>query len=436
MNYEEARVYLDDAAKYGSVLGLDSITALLAGLDNPQRELKFVHIAGTNGKGSVQAYLAAVLKEAGYRVGRYISPTLFCYRERIQVDEAYIDRDSLARYVTRIAEVIRSLTARGISHPTVFEIETALSFLYFREQRCDLVLLEVGMGGREDATNVVDTTVLEVITSISMDHMGFLGSTLAEIAWQKAGIIKPGTLVVSAAQQPEAMEVIRAESEKTGSALRTVDPARLGRIRYGIERQLFDYGAMRDIEISLAGCYQIDNAALAVEAVEALRELGYRISEEQLRNGLKTAGWKGRFSVIGREPLFIMDGAHNRDGADRLVQSIRQYFPGKKLYFIMGVFKDKEYDLIARMTAPLARHIVTIQTPDNPRALESTLLAETVARYNKNVEAAASIPQAVERCMALADKDDVILAFGSLSFHGELLQAVEARREYDGSGKN
>ena len=206
MNYEEARAYLDDAARYGSVLGLDTMKELLARLGNPQDDLKFIHIGGTNGKGSVLSYLSAVLKEAGYRVGRYISPTLFSYRERIQVNEIYIKKDALARLTTQIQSCADEMVRDGAPHPTAFEIETALCFLYFREEKCDLVVLEVGMGGATDATNVIKTTVLEVLASISMDHMGFLGDTLAEIAACKAGIIKPGCPVVLSTDNP--MDVV------------------------------------------------------------------------------------------------------------------------------------------------------------------------------------------------------------------------------------
>ena len=208
MDYKEARVYLDEAAKYGSVLGLTTMTELLKRLGNPQDDLKFVHIAGTNGKGSVLAYLSTVLKEAGYKVGRYISPTLFSYRERIQVNEAYITKEAVARLTGLVKEAADEMAAEHLAVPTVFEMETAISFLYFKEECCDLVVLETGMGGRERRYQCGRDTVLEVLASISMDHMGVLGNTLGEIAWNKAGIIKPGTAVVSMKQLPEAMQVI------------------------------------------------------------------------------------------------------------------------------------------------------------------------------------------------------------------------------------
>ena len=250
MDYREARVYLADAAKYGSVLGLENMGELLRRLGNPQDDLKFIHISGTNGKGSVLAYLSTVLKEAGYRVGRYISPTLFSYRERIQVNEEYIEKEPLARLTGRIAEAAAGMVQEGRAHPTVFEIETALGFLYFREKACDIVVLETGLGGLEDATNVVKTTLLEVITPISMDHIGILGDTLREIAEKKAGIIKSDTVVVTAEQEPEAMEVIRRRAKEKECRLFMEEKARLSDIRYGYEKQYFSYGGYENLEIS------------------------------------------------------------------------------------------------------------------------------------------------------------------------------------------
>ena len=208
MNYEEARKYLIEVTKYGSVPGLDSIRELMRRLGNPQDKLKFIHIAGTNGKGSVLAYLSTILKKAGYRTGRYVSPTLFSYRERIQVDGEMIGREDLARLTEIVRDVSEDMERDGLAHPTSFETETAVAWLYFAEKNCDIVVLETGMGGRLDATNIVQTTVLEILTSVSMDHMEFLGDTLAAIAEQKAGIIKPYTAVVSAPQEDEAMEVL------------------------------------------------------------------------------------------------------------------------------------------------------------------------------------------------------------------------------------
>ena len=425
MDYREARVYLADAAKYGSVLGLENMGELLRRLGNPQDDLKFIHISGTNGKGSVLAYLSTVLKEAGYRVGRYISPTLFSYRERIQVNEEYIEKEPLARLTGRIAEAAAGMVQEGRAHPTVFEIETALGFLYFREKACDIVVLETGLGGLEDATNVVKTTLLEVITPISMDHIGILGDTLREIAEKKAGIIKPDTVVVTAEQEPEAMEVIRRRAKEKECRLFMEEKARLSDIRYGYEKQYFSYGGYENLEISLGGMYQVENAALAVEAVKALDSVGYPVTEGQLRQGLQKTQWRGRFTVVGREPVFIIDGAHNRDAARILRKSLELYFTNKRLFYIMGVFRDKEYEEIVRTTVPLSAHVITVETPGNDRALPAGELLKAVRKYQPSSEAAESILEAVKKSLEMAGREDVILAFGSLSFLGETARAVE-----------
>lgn len=424
MNYEEAREYLDQVSKGGSVLGLDNMRELLKRLENPQDGLKFVHISGTNGKGSVLAYVSTVFKEAGYRTGRYISPTLFSYREKIQVNESFIGREDLAHLTEEVKKAAEEMQNSGKGFPTIFEIETALAFLYFAEQKCDIVILETGLGGALDATNVIKTSVMEVITSISMDHMEFLGDTLGKIALQKAGIIKPHTSVVSAVQDMEAMEVIRDVCRKKECVFDTVDQEQIKDISYGYEGQSFSYKDWKNIKISLMGSYQIKNAALALEAIEALRKLGYKLNDKAVYQGMKTAVWKGRFTVISKEPFIIMDGAHNQAAAEELVRSLKLYYPGKKFYYIFGMFRDKDYHQVIRLTAPLAEHIVTVETPENPRALPAEELKKAVAEVNPSVEAAGSLRMAVNRVMEQIDKDAVIVIFGSLSFLGEAEMAV------------
>ena len=426
MNYKEARVYLDEVSKYGSVLGLDNMRELLERLGNPQDDLKFIHISGTNGKGSALSYMSTILSGAGLRTGRYISPTLYAYRERIQVDGEMIDRESLAALVTIVKEAVDAMEAENKGNPTVFEVETALSFLYFKEKKCDIVVLETGLGGTLDATNVVNTTVIEMISSIGMDHMEFLGGTLQEIAENKAGIIKPHTWVVSAEQDPKAAAVIQRVCREKDCRLAVVDPAAFREVQYGYERQTFTYKNWENVEITLAGTYQVTNAALALEAVEALRKLGYHLSEEQVRKGMKEAFWRGRFSVIHKTPVVVIDGAHNPAAAKVLKDSLETYFKGRDLHFIFGVFADKDYESVIRMTAPLAKHIITIQTPGNPRALPAEKLRDAVRSVNPSVEAAGSIREAVEKSMENVQKDDVIVAFGSLSFLGELDREVQA----------
>lgn len=327
-----------------------------------------------------------------------------------------IDRDSLASLTTKVKTAIDSMLADGLQSPTVFEVETAISFLYFIQKQCDIVVLETGLGGTLDATNVVTTTVLEVIASIGMDHMMFLGNTLGEIAKNKAGIIKPNTAVVSAKQEPEAEAVVKEVSKNQNADLSIVDPKEIKDVHYGYERQSFSYKNWKNIEISLAGTYQIKNAALALEAVEALRRLGFELSEENVRKGMAGADWRGRFSVIHKDPVVVIDGAHNPAAATVLKESLETYFKGKNLYYIFGVFADKDYEKVIELTAPLAKRIVTVQTPDNPRALPAEELKKEVEKVNPNVTSADSVAKAVEEVKAMTTKDDVVIVFGSLSF--------------------
>lgn len=427
MNYKETMEYLASIQSYGIVPGLESIRELCRRLGNPQDSLQFVHIAGTNGKGSTLAYISVILKNAGYRVGRYISPVIFEYRERIQVNLRPITKAALCEGVKLVRQCCDAMVAEGFPHPTPFEVETALAFWYFREQKCDIVVLETGMGGLNDATNLITTTLVAVLASISMDHMKFLGNSLEEIAAQKAGIIKTGCRVVSMKQSPSAMEVIRKTAEKKGCLLQIADGETAAHIRYGVEKQRFDYKGMKGLEIRLAGKFQIDNAVLAIETVNALQELGFQITEKVLRKGLADTVWKGRFTVLSRKPYFIADGAHNEDAARKLANSIEFYFTNKRIIYIMGILKDKEYEKIIGLTHRYADQIITVTPPDNPRAMHAYALAQEIVKVHPQVTAVDSLEEAVEMSYLLAGKDDVIIAFGSLSYLGRLIKIVENR---------
>ena len=424
MTYEEARAFIDDTSKYGYILGLDTVTELLSRLGNPQDDLKFVHIAGTNGKGSILAYVSTILKEAGYKVGRYISPTIFEYRERIQVNEAYIPEEAVARLAERIYQAGQAMLAEGLAHPTAFEVETALAFLYFKETDCDIVVLETGMGGLTDATNVVKTTLVSAFASISMDHMGFLGDTLEEIARIKAGIIKPDTTVISTVQTARVREVLEEACREKRASYREVQKEELKDKKISFEDQSFTYKDRTNLRPGILGSCQLENAAAALEVIDALGELGYPVTEEALRRGLEQTEWAGRFTVIEEDPLFLVDGAHNRDAADRLLETLKLSVPEKRKIFIIGVLGDKEYDYMMSRLAPEAERIVTVMTPDNQRALPAEELAEAVRKYNPNVEAAENIPEAVKKAKGYAGGDGMVLAFGSLSYLGDLIRAV------------
>lgn len=428
MNYQESRKYIEDSQKYGSVLGLDNMRELMGRLGNPQDKLKIVHVAGTNGKGSVIAYLYTVLREAGYRVGRYISPALYSYRERMEVSGEAVSREDFAICLSRTAQAISQMTEEGLPHPTPFEIETAVAFLFFEMKKCELVLLEVGMGGSLDATNIIKTPVLSVLASISIDHIGFLGNTLGEIAKTKAGIIKKGCPMITIHQKAEAENAIKDVCGICGVPFREADGNHALVIEESPEGQSFRYEG-EEYRISLGGVYQKENVVLAIETLKMLSEIGFPTIEEQRKEGLFRTRWNGRFTVLSREPLFIVDGAHNPAAAEKMASSIRHYFDGKKIYFIIGMFRDKDYREVLSKTCPYAEKIFTIEAPDNPRALPAEELALAAREFHRDVQAMKSVEEAVETAYSLAGEEDVILAFGSLSFIGVLSETVEKRKD-------
>ncbi len=429
MNYTEAMAYIESLQCYGCVPGLANIEKLCKLVGDPQKALKFVHIAGTNGKGSVLAYVSTILQTAGYKVGRYISPTIQDYRERFQINGKMISRPALCTYLEQVKEAAEKMQAEDDAQPTPFEVETAVSFLYFLDKKCDIVILETGLGGRLDATNVIPAPLCTVFSSISMDHMAFLGASLEEIAMQKAGIIKDASHVVTCAQKEEVMRVLQETAAAHGCSFSVADVKRASRIKYGIKKQSFCYEGCRNLTITMAGQYQIENAVLAVETVRVLGKEGFVVSEEQMRQGLLLTKWTGRFTVISQRPLFVADGAHNEDAAARLAESIRYYFADKRILFIIGILKDKEYDKILRQTAPLAEHIITVTPPNPARAMSGYELAKEAGAYHERVTAADSMLEAVELSYLLAgeDKNTVIIAFGSLSILGGLIHIVEHR---------
>ena len=424
MTEKECLDFMDELKKSGIVPGLGSIKELCRRLGNPQDAFPCIHIAGTNGKGSVLAYLSTVYKTAGYRVGAFSSPAVFNPRETIRVDGKNMTKKAYTEGLEKIKEAVEAIKADGLPAPTAFEAEVALAFLYFADKNCDIVILEAGMGGREDATNLITRTLAAVLMPIGMDHMQFLGGTLDKIAYQKAGIIKKGCVAVSAVQQEEAAAEIRKEAEKQGcSCIFATVPEK---IKYGLKKQKFTYrdafGTLhKDMEITIPGVCQAENAAVAIEVVEALnRQNAFVVSEENLRRGLLETSWPGRFEVLREKPYFVIDGAHNEPAAKKLVQSVSAYFSNKRIIYIMGMLKDKEYEKVAEITYPYADQIITVTPPENKRALSAMDLAAAVSAYHPRVTTAGSVEEAVEMAYLLAGKEDVILCFGSLSFLGRV----------------
>ena len=435
MNYQEAMEYMEKVGTYGIVPGLDSIRELCRRMGNPQDDLKFVHIAGTNGKGSTLAYISSILQAAGYRVGKYISPVIIEYCEKIQIGKQKISHKDLCEGLEIIRKHCDDMVEDGFHHPTPFEIETALAFWYFKEKNCDIVVLETGMGGREDATNLITTTQVAVLASIGMDHMKFLGNSLEEIAAHKAGICKPGCIVVSMRQKCAAMKVVEQTAAQLDCPLIIADAANAKHVKYGLKKQTFDYGDYKKLEISLAGKFQVANAVLALETVQALGRCGYEIKESAIRKGLRETSWIGRLQILEAHPLFIIDGAHNEDAAVKLADSIEFYFTNKRIIYIMGMLKDKEVDRVIALTEKYADQILTVTPPENPRAMHAYDLAREVAKVNPNVTAVDSLEEAVELSHLLAGKEDVILCFGSLSYLGRILKIMEKRQAAKGTRK-
>ena len=420
----EAALYMDEISVSGMVLGLDSIRELLRRLGSPEKSLEFVHIAGTNGKGSILAYISTVLKTAGYKTGRFFSPHIAFPREKIQINGHPVSKKDFCRILTDVKKASDEMVAEGLSRPTVFETETALALLYFKEKECDIVVMECGLGGRDDSTNVIPAPLVTVFAHIDLDHKRILGGTIEEIADCKSAIIKEGTSVVSGIQHDEVKRVLSERSMEKEADIHFAAPEK---IRYSIKKQKFDAGAHKGLAISLAGLNQPENAAAAVAALDILSEKGFEISDKALRTGLETTEWFGRFSILGKKPYVIADGAHNPDAACRLKESLEIYFPDKKSVFILGVLKDKEYDKILKILSECAISIVTVTPPENERALPSYELAKEACGYIENVTAADSIEEALETAYLLSEMNDgcPIIASGSLSWLWRFKTAYE-----------
>lgn len=426
MNYSGAREYLREINKYGSVLGLDSIKELMRRLENPQKYLKVVHVAGTNGKGSTMTFLQSILMESGYTVGRYSSPAVFEYREIIRINNDYIDKDSLAEIISLIKKKCDEMVDAGLPHPTPFEIETAMAFVYFKQKKCDIVLVECGMGGETDATNVFEKVLCSVITTISLDHTQFLGDTISEIAKVKSGIVKQGCPVVVSKQSEEAMKTVSEEARRKSAKFIVTN--NVEKLEAGDFITKFEYVASDNetycADLKMMGTYQAINAATAVEAALVLEKQGFEV-KGNIKSGLENAFWPGRLEIISDSPFIVIDGAHNPGAVSELRKSIDLYFTNKRITFIMGVLADKDFSREAGIIADRAVNIITI-TPDNTRALDGEKLAETLREYNKKVLAAESIGKAVKLAKETVknNQSDMILAFGSLSFLKDLKDTI------------
>ena len=423
MNYEEALGFIHSVNKFGIKLGLENVARLLGRLGNPQKSLKFIHVAGTNGKGTVTSTLAEILKSEGYKVGMYTSPFIYDFCERIKVNGEMIPRNALAEITETVRNECSAMVNDGFTHPTEFEVVTAIGFCWFEKCKCDYVVLEVGMGGRLDATNVIDPPDVSVITAIDYDHMEYLGNTLSDIAYEKCGIIKKDSFVAVYPYQDKCV-FEKCESICAERGAKMFIAKKPGILKCALDGTYFEIDG-KEYMTHLSGEHMINNIATAVCAIELLREKGVKISDAAVVDGIKNVTWPGRFEIISREPLFITDGAHNVSGVNALKNTIEKYLQGRKCVFLIGMLADKEYERSLAIIAPLADEIITFTVP-SPRALNGDALAKTARKYNKSVKNANTPDEAVKEALRICG-DKAIISFGSLYSINDIYNAFKNR---------
>lgn len=430
MNYTEAMDYIKNTTKFGSNLGLERTEKILELLGNPHKKLKCIHIAGTNGKGSTTAMLSEILKEAGYKVGMYISPYLEDFEERIQINGCNIPKNDLSRAITDIANVIERVIALGFDHPTEFEIITCAMFLYFYEKHVDYAVIEVGLGGRLDSTNVINP-ILSIITSISLDHMKILGDTLGKIASEKAGIIKDGVPLVLYPQEKDSLEVIKKTCIERNCRLIEVpkDSAKIDKVKNDLNSATQNItidtkSNFYNIELSLLGSYQILNCSVVLFAVEELKRQNLIIKKDHIIRALKKVKWPGRLEILRKYPLVVIDGAHNIDGIIKLTESIDTYFSYKDMILILGILADKQVADMLKVIAPKARKIISV-TPHSDRAELACDLARNIALVNPEVEYLENYKEAFNKALTYCSKDSLLLISGSLYMIGDMRKIIK-----------
>ena len=420
MNAEQAIEYIHSVCWKGSIPGLGRTQALLAKMGNPEKKLKFVHIAGTNGKGSTAAMTASILRKAGYRTGLYTSPYIYRFHERMQVDGVEISDEDLSA----ITEYVKPLAQSMEESPTEFELVCCIAFEYFLRKNCDIVVLEVGMGGAFDATNVIETPEVAVITNIGLDHTDVLGDTLEKIAETKAGIFKENGAAVVYRGKPSVEAVFEKVCAERNVSLKKADFDGLTQVSRSLEGQEFHCGQRKDLFLPLLGDHQLHNAAVVLGIADTLIEKGWNITEENIRDGLRDTRWPGRFDVMSREPLFIIDGGHNPQCIEALVTNIRDYLADKELTVLTGVLADKDYVEMYAPVMPYVKRFVCI-TPPNPRKLDAHELAKHLQAVGAEAVPCATIPDGVRTAKELAGKEGVVLCFGSLYSIGDIRNALE-----------
>jgi dihydrofolate synthase/folylpolyglutamate synthase len=428
MNYIEAISYIENTGKFGINLGMQRIERLCELLGNPEKELKVVHVAGTNGKGSTTTFISSILMSQGYRVGIYTSPYIERFTERIKINENEIKEEELAGLVTEIKSDIDRIVEEGLEHPTEFEIITACAFKYFKDQQVDFVVLEVGLGGRFDATNVVDP-VLSVITTISYDHINILGDTLGKIAFEKAGIIKKDRPVVMYPQEKEAMDVLMKQAHDMNSKIYMVGDMKHEVVEDTVDGIVFNAageGEYNNLKINLLGMHQVFNALTALKSIEVLRSEGFKVEDSAIYSGLAAARWPGRFEIISRHPYIVLDGGHNMQGIESIAASVKKYFEGRKIRIITGMLKDKDYSAMASKLGSICDYFITVE-PNSPRALTADEMRQVFESLGKEAYAAGSIREGAELALDAVKEDEVALFCGSLYMIGEVRSILKEK---------
>lgn len=413
MDFLEAQNYLEKVrSQKGIVLGLDTMRHLMAKLNNPQDKVKFIQIAGTNGKGSTAAYLTSILSEAGIKVGRYTSPAVFSSTEQYFACGSCISESEYAQGMTAVAEAAASLDGET---PTAFEQETALAFWYFAQKGCELAILEAGLGGDMDATNIVTTTVCSIITSISMDHCRILGNKISEIAAHKAGIIKPGAPIICIEQKEDAMEPIRAAAKAADTPLYEVHRDEVRQIFSDKRESIVFFREFENLHLKMLGSCQPENAALAVQAASVLSR-SYPIEKKHIYDGIEKTRWGGRFELHSGSPDIILDGAHNPDGIRRLRESVNQMFGAVPICYVCGVLADKDYEKEIEILFGRASNVFTV-TPPSPRAMKSTdLKAAIKERFPQLKVISFDSEDGIEKAMeAAVSQNNPVVVCGTLT---------------------
>ena len=420
MNVNEAIEYIHSVYWKGGHFGLDRVLTLLEKMGNPEKKLKYVHIAGTNGKGSTASMTASILQKAGYRTGLYTSPYIYRFHERIQINGQQISDEDLVE----ITEYVKPLADSMEQSPTEFELVCAIAFEYFVRKQCDIVVLEVGLGGDYDATNVIECPEVAVITNIGLDHTDVLGNTLEEIAKTKAGIFKEGGDAVIYRGLPSVEQVFEDVCREKHISLKKADFDGLRLKAHSLDGQVFDCGDRKDLVLPLLGDHQLHNASVVLSVVDTLIEKGWNISEENIRDGLRDVSWPGRFDIVSREPLFIIDGGHNPQCIEALVKNIEDYLTGRKVVALTGVLEDKDYGDMYQPVMPLVDSFVCI-TPPNPRKLEAAELAAHLRGAGAQATACQTIKEGVALALREAGETGAVLCFGSLYTIGAIREALD-----------